>query len=282
MSSHPKILRSSFSRGLRWLPAGAELLFTGLGPMAGIAALWLLISLIVVIPVFGQALLALFTPLLTAGVLKSYAMVSAGSRPAPSELLAAWQDPRRRGALLLVGLWGICGSLIAVSILAVWLGAQLEPEQLEAAMGSPEALAQALSEVSLGSGLLVSAVVMALVLATMYFAIPLIMFGPVPILSSLATSLKAVLVNWAAFLGFGLAAILLIIGLGLILVLLLSLLNIALGAASQVISQVLILLMTMFVQMVMAGAQFVAFRDVFEMPGKDRRDSESDDGRLLA
>lgn len=282
MSFRPQIRRSDFSRGLRWLPVGAELLLRGLGPMAGIAALWLLISLIVVIPVIGQAILALITPLLTAGVLKAYAMVSGGSRPAPTTLLAAWNHPGQRSALLLVGLWGIFGSLIAVSILAVWLGTQLTPEQLEAAMSSPEALARTLAEVSIGGGLILSALALTLVLATMYFAIPLIMFGRMPVIAALTVSLKAVFINWTAFLGFGIAAVLLILGLGLIMALVLSLLSIALGGAGQVVGQVLFLLMTMFVQMIMAGAQYVAFRDVFQMPGENRDDSESEDDQLLA
>lgn len=281
MSGGAPIRNVGFRRGLRWLPAGAELLFSAPGPLAGIAAFWLLISLVAVIPLIGQAFLALITPLLTAGVLRAYAEVADGQRPPPTTLLAAWQDPPRRIALLLVGLWGICGSLIAVSILAAWLGAQLTPEQLEAAMASPEALAGTLAEVSLGGGLIAAALIMAAVLATMYFAIPLIMFAQTRVLASLWTSVRAVLINWAAFLGFGLAAIALILGLGLIMALALSVLGLALGGAGEMIGQILFLLMTMFIQMIMAGTQYVAFRDVFQRPA-DSPDDSDEDNQLLA
>lgn len=281
MNSPSPIRRVGFSRGLRWLPAGAELLVSGPGPLAGVAALWLLISLIAVIPVIGQAFLALITPLLTAGVLTAYAQIAAGQRPSPTTLLAGWQDTRRRGALLLVGLWGICGSLIAVSVLAAWLGTQLTPEQLEAAMASPEAMMGAMEQISLGGGLFAAALILALVLASMYFAIPLIMFAGTAVVASLLASLKAAFANWAAFLGFGIAATALLLGLGLIMVLLLFVLGLAFGQAGQMLGQVLFLLMTMFIQMIMAAAQYVAFRDIFELPG-ERSDENDDNNQLLA
>ncbi len=275
-----QLRRLRFSHGLRWLPAGAEILFRSPAPLAGVAALWLMVSLIAVVPVIGQGLLAVLTPLLTAGVLKAYADIAAGHRPLPTTLFAAWQDPQRRAALLLVGLWGICGSLIAVSILAVWLGAQLEPEQLETAMASPEALATALSETSIGGGLILAALAMTTVMATMYFAIPLVMFARTPVIPSLITSIRAVLANFTAFLGLGLAVVLFILALGLVMLLLASVLSIALGNVGVMLTQVLFLLMTMFIQMVMAGTQYVAFRQIFELPGE--RDGNSEDDHLLA
>ena len=273
--------RVRFKRGLRWLPAGAELLFANPAPLAGVAALWLLVSLIAIVPLVGQGLLAVLTPLLTAGVLKACADIAAGRRPVPTTLFAAWSDPQKRGALLLVGLWGILGSVIAISILAVWLGAQLEPEQLEAAMASPEALAAVLADTAIGGGLILAALTMAMVMASMYFAIPLIMFGRTPVMASLLTSIRAVLHNFTAFLGLGIAVVLFVVALGLIMLVLASVLGIALGQFGAMLIQVLFLLMTMFIQMVMAATQYVAFRDVFELPG-DGEDDRGDDDQLLA
>lgn len=273
--------RVRFKRGLRWLPAGAELLFSNPAPLAGVAALWLLVSLIAIIPLVGQGLLAVLTPLLTAGVLKACADIAAGRRPVPTTLFAAWSDPQKRGALLLVGLWGILGSVIAISILAVWLGAQLEPEQLEAAMASPETLAAVLADTAIGGGLILAALTMALVMASMYFAIPLIMFGRAPVMASLLTSIRAVLHNFTAFLGLGIAVVLFVVALGLIMLVLASVLGIALGQFGAMLIQVLFLLMTMFIQMVMAATQYVAFRDVFGMPGDGEGDQKEDD-QLLA
>ena len=282
MNLQINIRRIRFGRGLRWLPAGAELLFSNPAPLAGVAALWLLVSLIAVVPVIGQGLLAVLTPLLTAGALAACAEVAAGRRPVPTTLFAAWSDPQKRGALLLVGLWGIFGSVIAVSILALWLGAQLEPEQLEAAMASPEMLAAALAETAIGGGLVLAALAMAVVMASMYFAIPLIMFGRAPVMASLLTSIRAVLFNFTAFLGLGVAMVLFVGALGLVMLVLASVLGIALGQFGAMLIQVLFLLMTMFIQMVMAATQYVAFRDVFELPGDREDNGEDDDNQLLA
>lgn len=278
MSSRPPVRRAGFGNGLRWLPRGAELLFSGIAPMAGVGALWLLISMLSIIPLIGQAIVAVITPLLTAGVLAAYADLAAGRRPAPTTLLAAWQHPRRRTALLLVGLFGIAGSMAALGVLAAWLGSQLSPEQLESAMASPEALAATLAEVSLGGGVLGALAIITLVLAAMYFAIPLIMFRREPVWTSLKTSVRAVLVNWAAFLGFGIAVIGLALGLGLIMLLVLAVLGLALGPAGEIIGQVLFLVVTLLIQMLLAGAQFVAFHDVFEPPVE----AESEGERFLA
>ncbi len=281
MNIELQLRRVRFGHGLRWLPAGAEMLFRSPAPLAGVAALWLVVSLIAVVPVIGQGLLAVLTPLLTAGVLKAYADTAAGRRPSPTTLFSAWQDPQRRGALLLIGLWGICGSLIAVSILAVWLGAQLEPEQLEAAMASPEALAATLADSSIGGGLILAALAMAVVMSTMYFAIPLVMFARAPVFPSLLTSIRAIVTNITAFLGLGIAVVLFVLALGLVMMLVASVLSIALGGIGTMLTQVLFLLMTMLIQMVMAGTQYVAFRQIFELPG-DRDEPGSDDEQLLA
>ena len=282
MNGQVNMRRIRFGRGLRWLPAGAELIFSNPAPLAGVAALWLLVSLIAVVPVIGQGLLAVLTPLLTAGVLKACADIGAGRRPLPTTLFAAWSDPQKRGSLLLVGLWGIFGSVIAVSILAIWLGAQLEPEQLEAAMASPETLAATLAETAIGGGLILAALAMAVVMASMYFAIPLIMFGRTPVMASLLASVRAVLFNFTAFLGLGIAVVLFVGALGLIMLVLASVLSIALGQLGTMLIQVLFLLMTMFIQMMMAATQYVAFRDVFQLPEDREDDGEEDDDQLLA
>ncbi len=280
LSERARIRRVGFSAGLRWLPAGAELLFAGLGPLAGLASLWLLISLIaVVIPVIGQLFLVLLTPMLTAGVLVGYDQVRRGQAPPPFTLFAGWKEPSARSGLLVIGAWSIAGSMLAAGVFIGWLGSQISPEELEAAMESPETLVQALEGVSLGGGLLMSGSIFALVLAAIYFAIQLVMFNRWPTMASLLTSIKAVVVNWAAFLGFGLAFMAVAAGLGLILVLI-SVLTMALGQFGVIAGQVVILIATMFMQMLMAGGQYVAFCQVFGFGGDD--ESPSDDSQLMA
>lgn len=277
MSGGYSIQRVGFRQGLAWIPASAEWMRQGFRPILSIAALWLGVSLIAVIPLVGQAILALITPLLTAGVMLAFDRLGEAKNPPPTTLFAAWADPARRGRLLMLGVFGMIGGLTAAIVLVSWLSNQLGADQLEAAVRSPEAMAQALAGASLAGGLALSAAVMALVVAALYFAVPLIMFGQAPVFSALTTSLRAVLGNWIGFAGFALAAIAVVVGLFIVLMLISSVLTLALGNFGNFVSQAILLLAVMLFQVLMTGAQYLAFSQVFgwspgledELPGSD-------------
>lgn len=278
--SAPNYRKPGFAAGLRWLPTAAELLFSGFAPLSGLAALWLLVSLIAVIPVIGQLAMMLITPLLTAGAIAAFAQVSSGRRPAPTMLFAAWGRSELRNRLLALGAFGVLGSLLALLVLSSWLGSQVTVEQIQAAQQSPDAMAELLQQISLGPMLLVAAGILAAVMAAMYFAIPLVMFRETSAASALTASLRAALANWSAFLGFGLAVIVMVIALGLVFGMAMMILGLAMGSVGQMIAQVLFMLAAMFVQLLMAGSQWVAFRAVFGSPGGD--DGQEADNQLLA
>lgn len=263
MNGGYSVQRVGFRHGLAWIPASAEWMRQGFRPLLSISALWLGISLIAVIPLIGQAILALITPSLTAGVMLAFDRVGEAKSPPPTTLFSAWGDPLRRTRLLMLGIFGMVGGLMAAIVLVSWLSHQLGPEQLEAAVQSPEAMAEALAGTSLGGGLMLSGALMALVLAALYFAVPLVMFGRAPVLSALATSLRAVLRNWAAFIGLLLAAIGVVVGLFIILLLVSSAVTLALGNFGSFLSQLVLLLAVMLFQVLMTGAQYLAFSQVF-------------------
>lgn len=272
----PGYRKVGFSRGLRWLPAAAELLLSAFGPLAGVAALWLVVSMIAVIPLVGQLAVMLITPLLTAGAIAGFAQAAAGRRPSPGVLFSAFGDPALRRRLLLVGAFGVVGSLMALTVVASWLGNQVTPEQLSAAQQSSEAMAEMLQGVSPGPLLLVALVIVGVVMAAMYFAIPLLSYRDIAVPAALMASLRAVLANWAAFLGFGVIAIAVLGALGLVFGLVALTLGLALGPAGPIIVQVVFVFVAMLVQILMAGTQWIAFTDVFGHPagdgGKDRHD----------
>lgn len=277
--SGPEYRKPGFAAGIRWLPAAAELLFSSFGPLAGLAALWLLVSMIAVIPIIGQLAMMLITPLLTAGAIAAFAQVSAGRRPAPTVLFAAWGRSDLRNRLFALGAFAVLGSLAALVVVSSWLGSQITPEQIQAAQQSPEAMAGILEQLSFGPMLLVAVVILAAVMTAMYFAIPLVMFRDIRTVGALITSLRAVLANWSAFLGFGLVAIVMIIALGFVFGVVTITLSLAMGTAAQMISQVMFMLVAMLVQVLMAGAQWIAYADVFGSPGQGKED---DGGQLLA
>lgn len=277
--SAPAPRKPGFGSGLRWLPAAAEMLFSNFGPLSGLAALWLLVSMIAVIPLIGQLTMMLITPLLTAGAIAAFAQTTSGKRPAPTVLFAAWHRPALRRQLLGIGLFGIFGSFLALLVVSSWLGSQVSPEQIQAAQSSPQAMGELLSQVRFSPLLLIAPVILAAVMSAMYFAIPLVMFRDIGIASALSTSLRAIVSNWAAFLGFGVVAIALLAALGFILGLVLFIVGLALGPAAPMVGQILILLTAMIVQVLMAGTQWVAFADVFGAPGGG---SSEDAAQLLA
>lgn len=278
--SAPGFRRIGFVRGFRWLPAAAELLFSAFAPMAGLAALWLLVSMLAVVPLVGQVALMLMTPALTAGAIGAFAEISAGRRPSPGSLFAAFGHAATRNRLLAIGAFGLGGSVLALAIVAAWLGGQVTPEQLQAAQQSPEALARLLEQLQWGPLLLVAAAMVALVMAAMYFAIPLVIFERIGTGAALALSLRAVLANWLAFLGLGLATIGLVVAVGFVFGLLTLVLGLALGTAGQVVVQSLFMLAAMLIQVLLAGTQWVAFRDVFGR--SDEEPDRTDDDQLLA
>lgn len=282
MNNRYNIHRKGFAQGMGWLPASAEMMRHGFRPLLAIAALWLGVSLIVVIPLIGQVVLALLTPLLTAGVLLAFDRLGQRRVPEPTILFAAWRDPVRRGGLLMLGVVGMAGGLAAALILASWLGAQLGEEQLEAALQSPEALAEALTGVSLAGGFLVAGAVLGLVLASLYFAIPLIMFGRAPTLTALVTSIKAVVINWLAFVGYLIALLAIVFGLVIVVVLVTSFLTLALGQIGAFIAQILLLIVAMLFQVLLGGAQYLAFSQIFGWsPGLEEEDSGDDDNVVI-
>lgn len=280
--STPNYRKPGFAAGLRWLPAAAELLFSGFGPLAGLAALWLLVSMIAIIPIVGQLAVMLITPLLTAGAIAAFTQVSAGRRPAPTMLFAAWGRPDLRNRLFALGAFGILGSLLALLVVAAWLSGQVTPDQIQAAQQSPQAMAEMLEQISLGPMLLVAAAMLAMVMAAMYFAIPLVMFHHITTARALTTSLRAVVSNWSAFLGFGLVVIAMVVALGLVFGIVMVTLSVALGTAAQMIAQVVFMLVAMLVQVLMAGTQWVAFTNIFGSPGENRDEPEEPDDQLLA
>ncbi|MFW5816889.1 MAG: hypothetical protein ACOCVP_08530, partial [Wenzhouxiangella sp.] len=91
-------------------------------------------------------------------------------------------------------------------------------------------------------------------------------------------SLRAVLGNWLAFAGFVLAAIAVVIGLFIVLMLISSVLTLALGGVGEFISQAILLLAVMLFQVLMTGAQYLAFSQVFGWsPGLEDELPDSDD-----
>ncbi len=285
-----KLKSVGFRAGLAWLPAGAELFVSALGPMVSVASLWLLVSLLAsLVPILGQLALMLITPLLTAGLLAAFDLVRRGRQPRPGTLFAGWSDPTRRIRLLGLGAISLAGTMVAATALAGILTSQLEPGVLEQAMNDPEALARAMQQVSLGWNLILPLGLFLLVVAALLFAVPMVMLANAPVGSALRYSLSACFSNLPALAGLLLATLAMGVALGLVLGLLVSLLGLALGQAGALLAQILMMIATVFVQVVLTGAQYCAFCQISDWgrsggggPPIDGQDDSPDDDQLLA
>ena len=261
--SGPQIYKRGFRSGLSWLPAGAELLSGHWRPLLGVSSLWLLVSLLAsLIPVLGQLTLMVLTPLLTAGLLAAFDRSISGAAVRPTTLFAAWSQSDQRATLLGLGVISLAGTFLSAMVFVVWLTSQIDPSTLEAALNDPEALAQALQGTALGGGIVFALLLFLVVLAGLFFAVPLVMFGRVSLMPALRYSYRACLANFGAMMGLLLGLVGFGIALGFIMVLIISILNLALGAAGQFISQLVMVVATLFAQVILTGTQYAAFCDL--------------------
>jgi len=252
-----------FAAGLRWLPAAAEMMAGSIVPLTGMAALWLGVSLIGLVPLMGPVALALIAPLLTAGALFAFANIGAGRAAAPMMLFWAWGQPRERVRLMLLGAVAIAAFILISLIVAGWLEGQLTAEQIEAAAQSPEAMAQLIEQLKPGWPVFFAALLAALAMGALYFAVPIVAFANTTPGRAMGLSLRALATNWAAFLGLGLAMAATLLAAGLLFMIVALVIGIGLGTAGAFIVELLVLVAAMLAQVLMAGVKWVAFSAIF-------------------
>lgn len=266
----PKIYRASFGDGTGWLISGGELMSRGGSALLRVVLVLLAISLVQVVPLIGTLALMLISPALTAGMLNVFRAVQQHETPGIETVLAGLADGSRRGSLLVLGAFFIIGLLLAVGALGAWLAPQMDMQALteflndpEAMNNNPEQLLVLFDGVNVFGGLVIAALVMALVLGGLYFAVPLVFFWGWPVLTALLWSLRALLVNWLAFLGFGLVVVGVFLLAGITFAIVSGILSLALGNAGVFLVQLLSMALSLFLQLLIAAAQWRSFVQVF-------------------
>lgn len=279
-----QIRKVSPGRGLRWLMESADRTGRHLGSLAGVAVVWVLVSLIGFIPVIGGLVMILIGPLLTAGLIAAFHLLEGGRRPGPGTLFEGWRRQGARGSLLVLGGFVLLGVILAVLAVAVLLAGQIPMEEMQRLSqlqaGDPVDLPENLT---LWPALAAVLVIMIGVVAGIYFAVPLVLLEGTGAGRALATSWKACLRNLPAMvvmalciLGIGLAAALMLVVVGMIV-------SIALPAnIAGIIMQIPALLLGVTIQLVFAGGQYRAWLDVFaDESGRPAPDIDDDDGGHL-
>lgn len=280
-----RIQKVGFGQGFFWLMRSFMLFRLGSRSLLGVAAMWLLLSMVAIIPLIGQLILAVITPLLTAGVLVAFDQVSAKQQPTSAVLLSGWHRPKARPTLVLLGFWTIIGAMLALSFVASWLGSQLSEAELQAALADPQNFVAMAENLHFGSQLYLAGLTVLLVVMGLYFAVPLSVFGNITLWPAVRASFKAIILNPTAFFGFIITLVVLLTGFVMVMVSLVGLLAQLPGVMGVMFAQIFILVMTMALQMTLAGAQYVAFCDIFgwtaEPPQSSSGPSDSDDELVL-
>lgn len=241
----------------------------------------LAISLVQVLPLIGTLALLLISPALTAGMLNVFRAIQAHETPGIETVLAGLSEGRCRSALLMLGVFFIIGLFAAFGLLSAWLAPQMDMQALteflndpEAMNSNPEQLLALFQGVNVFGGLALATVVMGLVLAGLYFAVPLVFFWNWPVFTALIWSLRALAVNWVAFLGFGLVVVGVFLLAGVVFAIVSGVLSLALGNAAVFIVQLLSMALSLFLQLLVAAAQWRSFVQVF--PAGDDNEKPKD------
>src|SRR5512135_2188197 len=191
------------SQGFQWVVAGFRLYRNN--PLLLSAAFGLLFGVVMalgLIPMVGESLSELATPLMVAGFMAAYRALDSGQELELPHFLAGLQGPAI--PLMTVGAAQLLGSLL---ISQVMLGMGFDPQAVMAAAkggeASPEEM-QAMLNQALPAVLTGLALFTPLIMAT-WFAPALILFGGARPATALGVSLKAIARNWVAMLTNGLA-----------------------------------------------------------------------------
>jgi hypothetical protein len=283
MSQPPTIRKASFGDGTGWLIAGGELLARGGRQLLGVALALLVVSFVGVVPLVGPALMVLISPAITAGLLGVFGRIEAGEDVRAGNVFAGLADAVARPRLLALGVVFMLGSVAALAVLFAWLSPQMDLQALAGLLGDPEVMNREPERVlamfrgvNVFGGLVLAAAVFLVALAALYFATPLVFFWHWPVFAALLWSLRAVLINWAAFLGLALVFVGVMLAIAVVYGLISGVLSLAFGAAAAFVVQLVSMAISLFLQLLLAAAQWRAFVRVFPA-GSDGPDDDSVD-----
>ena len=184
------------SQGFQWVVAGFRLYRRN--PLILSAAFGLLFGVVMalgLIPLFGDALSELASPLMVAGFMAAYRVLDQGDELELPHFLAGVRGPAI--PLMAVGAAQLLGTLVIGKVmLAMGFNPQAMMAVAKSGDASPEAM-QAMLNQAMPALLVGMALFTPLIMAT-WFAPALILFGGARPATALGVSLKAVARNWAS------------------------------------------------------------------------------------
>lgn len=275
----PEINRLPAARGVAWVSGAMRLI------RRRPARLMLLGLILQFLMGFSQVgvlalLLILAIPAFTAGMMQAMRAVDYGTQPPLAALFSAFYSGGRLGRLVALGSIMLGGGMLAVMLVLSGSLASMDPAilaRLEAGdINALESVDPRLIQrlmLAMLAGLLVSG-------SISYFAVPLVWFKNYPLGRAIKTGLLGMIRNWLPFLVLGL-----LMGMLAIPVVLLTAIVFAASASESVASPlftVIALLVVVAFQLVLFGAQYYSFKEVFGMDRPGVGETGGQDGQLVA
>jgi hypothetical protein len=266
-------------QGIAWLFQSLALVRAQPGRLLLMAVLLQIIMGLTQVPLVG-ILLLLSVPALSAGLLQAFHVTAQGGVPSPGLLFAALTSRDHTGRLLGMGALMLLIGIVSVAVMLPTDDAMLDPELLSRIeQGDLDAVA-AIDMETLRAMVVAFLVGLSISGTLSYMTVPLIWFGDRKLGAALAEGLRALVVNWKAFLVLGLGLVGLMVPVSLVAGVLFTYADSA-GPFSMLIMAVVLLLVLAF-QLLLFGTQYCAFRDVFGVGSKPEPPGSGDEGQLVA
>jgi len=265
--------------GFAWLVQSLALMRAQSGRLLLMVVLLQLIMGLTQVPLIGF-LVILSVPALTAGLLQGFHITARGGRPAPSLLFVPLTSRGHAGRLFGLGALMFLVGIISVALLLPADSALTDPELISRIeQGDVEALS-ALDMDSLRSMIFAFLIGLSISGTLSFMTIPLVWFQDRKLGPAIVVGLKALMVNWKAFLVLGLGLAGLLIPVSLVAGVLFTTAGSG-GVVSMLVMAVVMLLVLAF-QLLLFGTQYCAFRDVFRLESDSEPTKPPDDSQLVA
>lgn len=271
--------RVPFAHGFGWLLQGLALMRRQPARLLLITVLMQLVLGLTQVPLIGL-LIVLSVPGLGAGLLQALHVTATGGGPPLKTLFQPLASGRHNGRLLALGALVFAVGVVTISLLLSGNEDLMDPALVERiGQGDVEAMAS-LNQETLGRMVLAFLIGVAVSGTLSFFTIPLLWFGDRKLGRALGEGLRALFVNWAAFLALSLGLMLAALPLGLVSGVLFGLA--AGGGAMAAAVLALILLLVLAFQLLLFATQYCAYRDIFGLTTPPAPSGDDDDGQLLA
>ena len=267
------------SRGIAWLLQSLQLMRLQASRLLFMAVLMQVLLGLTQIPLLGL-LVILAVPALSAGILEAFHVIAQGGRPAIGLLFKPLLSGTHNGRLLAMGALVFMVGVLVMSLMLSGSEDILDHELLaRIEQGDMDAIAE-LDQESVARMALAFLIGISISGTLSYFTVPLIWFQNRRLVPALVEGLKALLLNWKAFLALaaGLAGLLIVVG---VLVGVLFTAAASAGALAVLVMAGMMLLLLAF-QLVLFGSQYCSFRDIFAFQPRDAAPPAGDDDQLVA